>query len=47
MHRPHPSDDLPQVVVGLDHRAEGRHRPDYVLGTLAFIAQLPERVAGA
>ena len=44
MHRPHPSDDLPEVVVGLDNLAEVGHRPDYGLGALAFIALLPERV---
>jgi hypothetical protein len=44
MHRPHPSDDLPEVVIGLYNFAEVRHRPDRELGALAFIAQLPERV---
>src|SRR6476660_6647304 len=46
IHRPDPGDDLPKVVIGLDNLAEGRHRPDYGLGALAFVAQLPERIAG-
>jgi len=46
MHRPHPSDDLPEVVIGLDNFAEVRHRPDCGLRVPARVAQLPERVAG-
>jgi hypothetical protein len=46
MHRPHPSDDLPEVVIGLDNLAEVGHWPDYGLGALASVAQLPERVVG-
>ena len=44
MHRPHPSDDLPEVIIGLYNFAEVRHRPDYELGALASIAQLRKRV---
>jgi hypothetical protein len=46
IHRPHPGDDLPEVIIGLDNLTEGRHRTDYVLGTLAGEALLLERAIG-
>src|SRR5262245_60979918 len=45
--RPYPGDNLPEVVVGLDHLAEGRHRPNYKFGALSAISQLPPRISGA
>src|SRR6185437_6992952 len=31
--RSYPSDDLPEVVIGLDNISEVRHRPDHSFGT--------------
>ena len=47
MYRPNPSDDFPDVIIGLNGFAEGGHRPDDVLGALAHEPLLPERVAWA
>jgi hypothetical protein len=38
MHRPHPSDDLPKVVIGPDDLAKRRHRSDDSLGALSPVA---------
>jgi hypothetical protein len=37
MHRPYPRDDLPEIIIGLDGFAEGRHRPDDCLGAFAGV----------
>ena len=42
MHRPHPGDDLPEVIIGFDGLAEGWHRPDYGFGSLTGVALLLE-----
>ena len=47
MYRPNPSDDFPDIIIGLDGFAEGRHWPDDVLGALAHVALLLECVAWA
>jgi hypothetical protein len=47
MYRPNPSDDFPNIIIGLDGFAEGRHRPDHVLGALAREPLLLKRVAWA
>jgi hypothetical protein len=47
MYRPNPSDDFPNLIFGLDGFAEGRHRPDDVLGALAHEPLLLKRVAWA
>ena len=47
MYRPNPSDDFPDLIIGLNGFAEGGHRPDDGLGALAHEPLLPERVAWA
>src|SRR6476646_2765491 len=47
IYRPNPSDDFPDVIIGLNGFAEGGHRPDHVLGALAHEPLLPKRVAWA
>jgi hypothetical protein len=42
MHRPHPRDDLPEVIISFDGLAEGWHRPDYGFGALPGVALLLE-----
>ena len=47
MNRPNPSDDFPDIIIGFEGFAEGRHRPDDVLGALAHVALFLECVAWA
>jgi len=47
MYRPNPSDDFPHIIIGFEGFAEGRHRPDDVLGALAHEPLLLKRVAWA
>src|SRR4029450_6093128 len=42
VHRPHPGDDLPQIVGGLDDAAEGRHRSNHDLGLDPLITRLAQ-----
>jgi hypothetical protein len=47
MNQPNPSDDFPDIIIGLNGFAEGRHRSDDVLGALAHEPLLLEYVAWA
>ena len=47
MYRPNPSDDFPEIIIGLEGFAEGRHRPDDVLRALAHEPLFLKRVAWA
>lgn len=47
MYRPNPSDDFPDIIIGLEGFAEGRHRPDDVLRALAHEPLFLKRVAWA
>jgi hypothetical protein len=47
INRPNPSDNFPDITIGLDGFAEGGHRPDHVLGALAHEPLLLKRVAWA
>jgi hypothetical protein len=47
INRPNPSDNFPDITIGLDGLAEGRHRPNHVLGALAHEPLLLKRVAWA
>jgi hypothetical protein len=45
MNRPHPGNDLPEVLISFDNFAEVRHRPNDSLRALSSEAQSPERIA--
>ena len=47
MYRPNPSDDFPDIIIGLEGFAERRHRPDDVLGALSHEPLFLKRVAWA